>query len=210
MSDLVKPYLIGITGGSGSGKTSFLGELKKMFPDHQLSVLSQDNYYVLRQDQPVDDKGVQNFDTPNSINQAEFIRDVRRLKEGQSVFRKEYTYNNPKATPKDLEFRPAPVIVIEGIFVFYLKEVAELLDLKIFIEAEDYLMLKRRVIRDGKERGYDTDDVLYRFEKHVMPTFKNYIQPFREKADIIIPNNKNFTIGLEVLAGFIRSKVQKN
>lgn len=208
MSGLIKPYLIGITGGSGSGKSSFLGELKKKFPGDQLSVLSQDHYYVQRENQPVDDKGVKNFDTPQSINQEEFIRDVKRLKNGQGITRKEYTYNNPSAIPRNLEFQAAPVIVIEGIFVFFLKEVANLLDLKIFIEADGYLMLKRRIIRDGKERGYDTDDVLYRFDKHVMPTFKNYIQPFREKADIIIPNNKSFKVGLEVVAGFIKNKMQ--
>ncbi|MEQ6119881.1 uridine kinase [Reichenbachiella sp. MALMAid0571] len=207
MSEINKPYLIGITGGSGSGKTSFISELKAFFSKDQLCILSQDNYYISREDQPIDSQGVKNFDTPNSINQEEFARDVSLLKKGQIVRRKEYTYNNPNVVAKDLEFKPAPVIVIEGIFVFYLQQVASLLDLKIFIDAEDFLNLKRRIIRDGKERGYDMDDVLYRFEKHVMPTFRKYIVPFRNDADLIIPNNENFDKGLEVLVGFIRQKI---
>jgi len=201
------PYLIGITGGSGSGKTSFISELEAFFPKDQLCILSQDNYYISREDQPIDSQGVRNFDTPTSINQEEFARDVDLLKNGKVVRRKEYTFNNPNVVAKDLEFRPAPVIVVEGIFVFYLQKVANLLDLKIFIDAEDFLNLKRRIIRDGKERGYDMDDVLYRFEKHVMPTFRKYIMPFRNDADLIIPNNENFDKGLDVLVGFIKQKI---
>lgn len=207
MPEQNKPYLIGITGGSGSGKTSFISELEAFFTKDELCILSQDNYYISREDQPIDSKGVRNFDTPNSINQEEFARDVALLKNGHVVCRKEYTFNNPNVVAKDLEFRPAPIIVVEGIFVFYLQKVARLLDLKIFIDAEDFLNLKRRIIRDGKERGYDMDDVLYRFEKHVMPTFRKYIMPFRNDADLIIPNNKNFDKGLDVLVGFIKQKI---
>ncbi|MFY0653623.1 MAG: uridine kinase [Cyclobacteriaceae bacterium] len=198
------PYLIGITGGSGSGKTLFIKRLKALFSTEEVCVLSQDNYYIPRDQQPLDDEGIQNFDTPQSIHQDEFVRDVRLLKQKQSVQRLEYTYNNPKATPQTLTFAPAPVIVVEGIFVFYLKELLDLLDLKVFIDAEDHLMLKRRIIRDATERGYDMDDVLYRFDKHVIPTYRQYIEPFKKQADLIIPNNIGFESGLTVLENHIR------
>lgn len=204
----MKPYLVGITGGSASGKTLLLNELRGSFEDNDLCIVSQDNYYRPRHEQPVDDKGIQNFDRPESIDQLAFAEDVRRLKNGETVLREEYTFNNPELTPKMLTFKPAPIIVVEGIFVFYLKEVLAQLDLKVFVDAKDFLMLKRRILRDATERGYDLDDVLYRFDKHVMPTYKKYIKPTKQDADIIIPNNNDsFKNGLGVLTGYLKGRI---
>ena len=200
------PYIIGITGGSGSGKTRFLTKLLDRFTPAQVCLVSQDNYYKNRDEQPVDEKGVKNFDLPDSINFKEFKKDIIALKEGRSVSRLEYTFNNPKVAPKQIELHPAPVLVVEGIFVMYDKELAEVLDLKVFIEAKDYIKLKRRIIRDDKERGYDLDDVLYRYEHHVMPTYDKYIKPYKMDADIIIPNHTDFRQAMEVLSSFIRTK----
>ena len=105
-----------------------------------------------------------------------------------------------------LTFAPAPVVVVEGIFVLYYPELAALLDLKIFIDAKDHIKLKRRIIRDKVERGYDLDDVLYRYENHVMPTYEKYIKPFKSEADLIIPNNLNFDRAMDVLRTYLRSK----
>jgi len=204
---LKTPYIIGITGGSGSGKTRFLNTLLEQFSSTQVCLVSQDNYYRKRDEQPVDSQGVKNFDLPESIDFDEYKNDIMALKEGRSVKRLEYTFNNPGSSPKEIELKPAPVIVVEGIFVLYYKEIADVLDLKVFIEAKDYIKLKRRIIRDDKERGYDLDDVLYRYEHHVMPTYDKYIKPYKKDADIIIPNHKDFSEAMEVMTSFIRSKV---
>lgn len=201
------PYIIGITGGSGSGKTRFLNTLLDQFSSTQVCLVSQDNYYRERDEQPIDSQGVKNFDLPDSIDFDEYKNDIIALKEGRSVKRLEYTFNNPSSSPKEIELMPAPVIVVEGIFVLYYKEIADVLDLKVFIEAKDYIKLKRRIIRDDKERGYDIDDVLYRYEHHVMPTYDKYIKPYKKDADIIIPNHTDFSEAMEVLTSFIRSKV---
>jgi uridine kinase len=203
---LKTPYIIGITGGSGSGKTRFLNRLLDQFTASEVCLVSQDNYYRNRDEQPVDDKGIKNFDLPESIDFAEFKKDIIALKEGNSVSRLEYTFNNPKATPKQIELHPAPVLVVEGIFVLHDQEIARVLDLKVFIEAQDYIKLKRRIIRDEKERGYDLDDVLYRYEHHVMPTYDKYIKPYKMDADIIIPNHTDFSEAMEVLSSFVRTK----
>lgn len=202
-----KPYIVGITGGSASGKTLFLDKLLHAFDSSQVCLISQDNYYKPRNLQPLDNKGIYNFDTPHSIDFEEYAGDIRKIQAGETVFRQEYTFNNPNKTPKILEFKPAPVVVVEGIFVLYYPELASLLDLKVFIDAKDYLKLKRRIVRDKVERGYDLDDVLYRYEMHVMPTYEKYIEPFKHDADLIVPNNRGFEKALEVLKTFLKGKV---
>ena len=203
----MNPFIIGITGGSGSGKTLFLNSLLHQFDSKDICLISQDNYYLPREQQPLDENGVKNFDTPASIDAHAFAADIRRIKSGESFEREEYTFNNPAITPKKLKFNASPIVVIEGLFVLYYKEVRDLLDLKLFISAKDHIKLKRRIIRDKIERGYDLDDVLYRFEKHVMPTFEKYLEPLKDDADLIIPNNRNFDNALEVLSGFFKTKL---
>jgi len=206
---LKAPYIIGIAGGSGSGKTLFLTSLLDQFNIGEICLISQDNYYKPRTQQPVDAKGIKNFDLPESIDFDAYKNDIIALKAGNTVSRPEYTFNNSKSVPRQIELKPAPVLVVEGIFVLYYKEIANLLDLKIFIDAKDHIKLKRRIIRDEKERGYDLDDVLYRYEHHVMPTYEKYIKPYKENADLIIPNHTNFSDALVVLSSFIRTKVEE-
>ncbi|MDX5348920.1 MAG: uridine-cytidine kinase [Hymenobacteraceae bacterium] len=204
-----KPYIVGITGGSASGKTTFLNKLLASFRPEDICLVSQDNYYKPRELQFKDEKGVVNFDLPSSIDDGEYAHDVQKLSQGNVVTRKEYTFNNPNIVPRDLVFKPAPIVVVEGIFVFYFEEVAKLLDLKVYIDAKEYIKLHRRIVRDKIERGYDLDDVLYRYTHHVAPTYEKYIKPYKNDADIIIPNNNNFEKGLEVLVSFLNSKIER-
>ena len=201
------PFLIGITGGSGSGKTFFLSELIKRFAENEVCLLSQDNYYHPLNKQPIDKQGIENFDLPESINDKLFASDLRKLKSGQSIEIAEYTFNNPNSSPNLLQFNPAPVILVEGIFVFNFKEIDEMLDLKLFIEAREHIKLKRRIVRDNEERGYDLQDVLYRYENHVAPTYSKYIEPFKHGCDFIIPNNDAMEKALEVISVYIKSKL---
>jgi len=204
---MTNPFIVGITGGSASGKTMFLKSLLKHFPEDEICLVSQDNYYKDRHLQPKDENGVENFDTPQSIEFDDYARDIKMLKNGEPVSRKEYTFNNPNVVPKMLDFKPSKIVVVEGLFVFYFPELVKLLDLKVFIDAKDYVKLKRRIMRDNSERGYDLDDVLYRYEKHVAPTYEKYIDPFKYDADVIIPNNNKFDKGLEVLVSYLKNNV---
>ena len=202
-----KPYIIGITGGSGSGKTSFIKALKKSFTKEEICFVSQDDYYLTKEDQKKDDKGVENYDLPSSINKKAFVRDVRKLLAGETVIVEEYMFNNKDAKPKKLTFKPAPIIIVEGIFVFHYKKMRKEMDLKIFIEAKENLKVIRRITRDQVERNYPLDDVLYRYRKHILPAFEKYILPYRDSADIVINNNDHFNNGLEVFRGFLKNKL---
>jgi uridine kinase len=202
-----RPFTIGITGGSGSGKTFFLQELSALFKPEEICLISQDNYYKPREQQPIDENGVKNFDLPISIDHEEFLNDLLKLKSGQNVIKKEYTFNNPSAEPHMLEFKTAPILIVEGLFVQYFDEIAKEIDLKIFIEAKDHVKLGRRIKRDQVERGYDLDDVLYRYQYHVMPIFENQIEPLKHNADLIIPNNKHFKKALDLLSTYLKTKI---
>jgi uridine kinase len=104
-----------------------------------------------------------------------------------------------------LTFYPAPVIIVEGLFVFHYKKIAPLLDLKVFINAKENLKVIRRIYRDQVERNYPIEDVLYKYQHHVLPAYERYILPYKEEADLVINNNEHFDQGLKVLIGFLKN-----
>lgn len=196
--------IIGVTGGSGSGKTSLIRNLKAQFSPREVCIVSQDDYYRPREEQQEDARGIRNFDRPDSIDRKAFRKDILRLMAGEAVHRTEYTFNNDNRVPEVLCFEPAPVIVVEGLFVLHFRKIRRLLDLRVFLHAKENLKVIRRIRRDQLERNYPLDDVLYRYEHHVLPTFEKYIQPYIEACDLIINNNERFDAGLQVLNGYIR------
>jgi uridine kinase len=200
-----QPYTIGITGGSGSGKTFFIKSLAAHFRPEEICLISQDHYYKPREIQSTDAEGVTNFDLPSSIDHELLAQDLQTLKRGGKLQKTEYVFNNPAASPRTLEFNPAPILIVEGLFVQYFPEIERELDLKIFIEAKDHVKLTRRIRRDNEERGYDLEDVLYRYQHHVMPVYESLIEPLKHKSDLIIPNNQNFEHALHILVGALKT-----
>ncbi|MCB0600225.1 MAG: uridine kinase [Saprospiraceae bacterium] len=206
----MKPYIIGITGGSGSGKTSFIQDLRKQFATNDLCIVSMDEYYHPIHQQQCDEHGIENFDLPESFDLESMETDLLRIISGQRVLRKEYVFNNPQSYAKDVVYEPAPIILVEGLFLFHFSSLRRLLDLKIFIHAKEDLKIIRRIKRDGAERNYPITDVLYRYQHHVSPAFDRYIRPFYDECDLIITNNQNYDNGLMVLKAYINQVLNKS
>jgi uridine kinase len=204
---MAKQYIVGIAGGSGSGKSHFLNKIRDAFSDTEVCLITQDNYYRPIDRQPRDASGIVNFDLPESIDQDRMHGDLKKLMRGQRITLQEYTFNNPAATARTLVFEPAPVIVVEGILVFCFEKINRLFDLRVFIDAREDIKIRRRVDRDRAERGYAPADVQYRYKHHVSPVFAQLVEPWREKADVVIPNNAGFDTGFAVLRDHLASEV---
>ncbi len=205
----MKPFIIGITGGSGSGKTTFISKIQESFSDDKVCVISQDNYYRPREEQMQDDEGIENFDLPGAVDHIAFCQDLQQIITGKTVERLEYTFNNDLVVPKMIVYHAAPVLIVEGVFVLHVPEIRELLDLKMFIHAKDNLKIIRRIKRDQIERNYPLDDVLYRYQYHVTPTYEKYIRPYAEESDIVINNNRDFKMALSVVKGFLKNHLRE-
>ncbi len=200
-------YIIGVCGGSGSGKTTFMNSLRQQLADQKVCYISLDDYYYPRDKQHTDAQGVRNFDLPSSINVTELISDLSRIRQGEIVIKEKYTFNNTKEAPSQLQYEPAPVIIIEGLFIYHYEELRHYFDLKLFIDAKTATKLNRRIKRDKTERNYPLDDVMYRYENHVLPAFEQYIKPYKSEADFVINNEDKFDEALKVVISYIRNEL---
>ncbi|MCJ8209632.1 uridine-cytidine kinase [Mucilaginibacter sp. RS28] len=185
-----KPYIIGVAGGSGSGKTFFLKCFLEHFKPEEVCLVSQDDYYIpVAHEMTPEENKLYNFDLPHTIDNEHFFDDIEKLVRYETVYKQEYTFNNPNAVPKTLEVKPAPILIVEGLFILHFKEIAHLLDLKIFIDTEEDIALQRRLKRDLLERGYSHDDVMYKWVNHVVPAYKEFLLPYKDECDKVITNN---------------------
>lgn len=198
--------LVGICGGTGSGKSFITRKIADQFPEIT-TIISMDNYYRALEQIPKDEHGKSNFDVPDAIYSNELKQDLQLLKDGKSFSRMEYTYNNPSIVPKKLFFKPKPLILVEGIFTFYFEELIPLYDLAIFIHADEPVKLQRRLNRDWTERGYDAENVFHKYQHHVHNSYKRYIDPYKYHADLILVNNNEFRKGLDILVNYLSAQL---
>ena len=201
-----KPYIIGIAGGSGAGKTFFLKSLRQHFDENTLCIISQDNYYRPANEQILDDNGQINFDRPEGIDDAAFLEDVALLSKNQTVSRQEYMFNQPGVVGQIIELKPAPVVIVEGLFIFHFTKIRKIFDLKIFINSEHQIRLERRLIRDNKERGLTEEVIRYQWENHVIPAENEFLLPYRGEVDMNIDNNGENGEEIDKLVMLIQEK----
>lgn len=184
-----KPYIIGVAGNSGSGKTFFLNCFLKHFKPGEISLISLDNYYIPTGTKTKEENRLYNFDLPSAFDKDAFYNDIKSLIEWKAITKEEYTFNNPLLKSKILEIKPSPILIIEGLFIFYYEEINRLIDHRIFMHTDEKTALTRRLKRDFIERGYNEEDVLYKWNNHVIPAYHEYLLPFKESCNQIINNS---------------------
>jgi uridine kinase len=197
------PYIVGICGGSASGKSFLLEQLMQSLPADQLTHISQDNYYRKYEDQQKDDEGLVNFDHPDAVDLDMLHADVMRILGGEVVTVQEYTFNNPNQVPAMIRMEPRPLLILDGLFIFYHQPLAHLMDLKVFVEADEHIKIGRRIRRDGQERGYSLDSVLRDYERFVAPMYQRYVEPTKWSSDLIVPNNQHMNKAIQVLVHYL-------
>jgi uridine kinase len=196
-------FIVGITGGSGVGKTTLINGIVDQFKG-SIAQISLDNYYLPIENQQKDEKGVVNFDLPTSLDAAALQRDVELLLQNKTVSLKKYHFNHPEKTPEIINIEPKPILIIEGLFVMHFTFLREILDYSVFITVESELQLFRRLKRDIEERNYTKKDIMYQWDHHVMPAYKKYIEPFKSSVDLIISNNDKFDENILILEAKLR------
>ncbi len=193
-------YLVGIVGASASGKTRFLRDLIERLPEKSRSVLSLDNYYHPIERQQGDANGRANFDLPTALDWPQFRTDLAALQRGDPVVRPEYTFNHRDKPSGSITVSPAPILILEGLFLFHDAEIRAALDMRVFIDADEEICRQRRLQRDVHERGYSAEHSAYCWENHVLPAYREFVLPHRDEAHLIVANNTDFAAGLDALS----------
>ena len=188
----MKTTVIGIAGGTGSGKSTFTNRLKAAFGD-QVAVLYHDNYYRARDDVPFEERKKINYDHPNAFETELLLEQLKSLKEGRAIECPVYDYAQHNRSRQVLRIEPRPVVLLEGILVLADPRLRELLDIKIYVEADADERILRRVMRDVKERGRDIEGVVQQYLTTVKPMHYLYVEPTRSLADLVINSGRNET-----------------
>lgn len=201
--------IIGIAGGTGSGKTTLTQKIKEAF-NEDVAVLSHDYYYKSNSDLPFEERTKLNYDHPNAFDTDLLIEHLKELKQGKAICHPVYSFVEHTRLEEMVEITPAKVIIIEGILIFENKELCELMDIKVFVDTDADLRIIRRLLRDVKERGRDLDSVINQYIGTVKPMHEKFVDPSKKRADIIIPEGGFNSVALSMLLEQVRNFIAEN
>ena len=200
--------IIGIAGGTGCGKTTVVNTILKELPEGEVGVISQDSYYKDTSHLSYDERIKINFDHPRSIDFKLLENHLKELKKGNSIDQPVYSFVKHNRTGDTINTKPRKVMIVEGILILSHAEIRDLFDIKIFVHADSDERLIRRLKRDITERGRDINEVLTRYQTTLKPMHQQFIEPMKEYADIIIPNNKYNTVAVDIVKTIINERLQ--
>jgi len=196
--------VIGIAGGTGSGKTTLINRIKKEFND-EITILSHDFYYKENSHLPFEEREKLNYDHPNSFETGLMVEHIKQLKEGKSVERPVYDFVIHNRREETVTVEPAKVIIVEGILIFENKELLDLFDMKVFIDTDADVRIIRRILRDVRERGRSLDSVINQYLTTVKLMHEEFVEPSKKNADIIIPEGGYNSVALQMLNDRIKA-----
>ena len=199
--------IIGIAGGTGCGKTTVVNTILKELPQDEVVVISQDSYYKDTTHLSYEKRVKINFDHPRSIDFDLLVNHLNELRKGNTIQQPVYSFVQHNRTGDSVLTKPRKVIIVEGILILTNPEIRDLFDIKIFVHADSDERLIRRLKRDISERGRDIDEVLDRYQNTLKPMHQQFIEPMKEYADIIIPNNKYNTVAVDIVKTIISERL---
>ena len=201
--------IIGICGGTGSGKTTIARSIVETVGRDQVVLVEQDSYYRNFGDLPLDERHQANFDHPDSIDNEMLVNHLIRLKQGLTVEMPVYDMKTHTRSEEIEHIEPRPIVVLEGILIFSEPRVLDLVDIRIFVDTPDDVRLMRRMRRDIEERGRTWQMTLDQYERTIRPMHFEFVEPSKRHAHIIIPEGSNSGITVEFLCGMIREKIKE-
>ena len=199
--------LIGITGGTGCGKTPVVNQIIEELPSGQVSVISQDSYYKDLSHLSYEERTKVNFDHPKSLD-FDLLKDhLSQLKEGKTIMQPTYSFVEHNRLPVTIPIAPCKVLIVEGILIFSHPDLRNLFDIKIYVHADSDERLIRRIKRDISERGRTIEEVLNRYQTTLKPMHQEFIEPTKEYADIIIPNNRHNRVAIDIVKTIVHNRI---
>ena len=201
---MAQPIVIGIAGGTGSGKTTMINKIKKEF-NNEITILSHDFYYSKNSHLPFEEREKLNYDHPNAFDTGLMVEHIKQLKEGKSIQRPVYDFVIHNRRDETVRVQPAKVIIVEGILIFENKELLNLFDMKVFIDTDPDVRIIRRILRDVRERGRSLDSVINQYLTTVKLMHEEFVEPSKKNADIIIPEGGYNIVALQMLNDRIKA-----
>lgn len=206
---MVAPLVVGIAGGTASGKSTVARKLHEALAEGPVAFLDQDSYYCDLGQCPLEQRRSTNFDHPDAFDTSLLVAHLQALKAGQPVEKPVYDFVTSSREPRTVRVNPAELILIEGILVLHMDAVRSELDVRIFVETEDDVRIIRRLTRDIKERGRDFDHVVAQYFRHVRPMHMAFVEPSKRWADIIVPHGGNNETAIDMLVGALKGRLAK-
>ena len=202
-----KVLVIGIAGGTGSGKTTITRKLCENFgPD--VSVINHDNYYKAHHNMPYEERAKLNYDHPNAFDTDMLIEHLKQLRRGESVVCPVYDYTVHDRSQETVTIKPARVIIVEGILIFENRELCDQMDIKIYVDADADVRILRRIVRDVRDRGRSLDSVINQYLTTVKPMHEQFVEPSKRNADIIVPQGGHNRVALEMVMERVRAHLE--
>jgi uridine kinase len=206
---VARALTVGISGGTGSGKTTITNRLIEALSEDKILILQQDHYYKDLPHLPIEERAKQNFDHPDSLDTALLVSHVQALREGNAIERPVYDFTQHRRVSATVHLEPRPALIVEGILIFENPALRNLLDIKIFVDTDADLRFIRRMRRDVRERGRTAESVVQQYLSTVRPMHMEFIEPSKRYADIIIPEGGRNEVGIDLVIQKIRSLIPR-